>query len=82
MKFEIENILMIDSGVVFARQVSAGEFALGPRSKLGGVPIQPHVTSPRALRPDGSPRTDLFAFALQSSADLSRFAVGQCVELE
>jgi hypothetical protein len=81
--FEVEGVLAnVGSGVVLVRQLEPGDFVLGHSPRLGGVPIQRSVTAPRALRPDGSPRMDLFAFALKSSADLPRFKVGERLTLE
>jgi hypothetical protein len=83
LRFEVESMLpSLGAGVLLVRQLSAGEFALGDAPTLGGFPIQRWVTSPRALRPDGSPREDLFAFTLRSKKHMSAFTVGQVVELE
>jgi hypothetical protein len=83
VQFVIEAVLPnVDSGVVLARKLYAGDFKLGSGAKLGGVPIHPRVTSPRALHSDGSLRMDLFAFGLRARGDLSAFFPGQLVELE
>jgi hypothetical protein len=83
VQFVIETVLPnVESGVVLARKIHAGDFKLGPGAKLGGVAVHPRVTSPRALHSDGSLRTDLFAFGLRARGDLSAFFAGQLVELE
>lgn len=71
----------IGSGVVMVRAMAPGPFRLGPGSTLGGVGIHPEVTAPRAIGPNGTPRTDLFAFSLKRRLDMDRFAVGQLVDL-
>ena len=81
--FEVE-VIPPTSGqpLIFARQLVAASFTLGDSAMLGGCAIVPRISAPRALQPDGSPRTDLFAFQLRSRADLSRFREGQRVLLE
>jgi hypothetical protein len=59
-----------------------GDFAVSASSRLGGVPIQPSLSHPRALKPDGNPDLDIFAFVLAKSQDAERFSLGQIVELE
>jgi hypothetical protein len=82
VRFRIEFQLAREgSSTVFARRLAQRDFTLGPRPCLGRVPIQGHVTQPRALRPDGSPDPDLFAFVLVSPQDLSLLPIGSEVEL-
>lgn len=82
MKFQVEALMKdIGSGVVMVKAMVPGPFRLGPGSTLGGLAIHPEVTAPRALGPNGSPRTDLFAFSLKSRSDMASFAVGQLVDL-
>jgi hypothetical protein len=54
---------------------------VGPGATLGGCPISPALSMPRALDADGKPRLDLFVFVLVNEADLAQFEVGQRVEL-
>ena len=79
MQFEVEAVV---SGVIIARQLTPGGFALGERPLLGGVAIRREVSMPRAVNSAGQPRFDLFAFQPVSAADLSRFVVGVTVSLE
>lgn len=81
--FEVEVLLDWPRlPVVFARQLGEHAFAVSDASRLNGCAIEPSVTQPRALRPDGSPRLDLYAFVLRASEDLARFHVGQQVLLD
>jgi len=87
MRFEVEQAVMIayQMPVVVARLLSAAEFTLAilaERSTLGGYAVAQFVEIPRALRADGSPRLNLFAFALANPDDLAHFAPGQVVLLE
>jgi hypothetical protein len=83
-RFEVEQATMIarDLAVVLARLLSSAEFALTTESTLGGYPVAQCLEIPPGLRADGSPRLDLFAFALADPEDLVHFAVGQVVVLE
>jgi hypothetical protein len=83
-RFEVEQVLMIarDLPVVLARLLSAADLALRADSTLNGCPVAQFLEIPPALRADGSPRLDLFAFALVNAEDLARFSVGQVVLLE
>ncbi len=67
---------------VLARAIEKRDFTLTPSSRLGGVAINPVISQPRALKKDGSPDLDIFAFQLKSAADLSKFTVGSEVMLE
>lgn len=82
--FEIEAVMAQDGqrAIVVARQLEPGEIVLGRSPRLGGRQILRRLTQPRALHPDGSPRTDLFAFALRIKSDVDRFQSGQRVLLE
>lgn len=83
MKFQVEFVHRHESGsYLFARHLEAGDFTLSASSRLGGVPIQPVLSQPRKLRPDGSPDLDVFAFVLADRQDADRFSAGQIVELE
>ena len=81
VQFQVEAVVS-GVGVVMARQLTPGDFALGERPRLGGVAIRREVSMPRALNSAGQPRFDLFAFRPVSAADLSRFVVGATVGLE
>lgn len=81
--FEVELIPRTSGPpLIFARQLATATFTLGAASTLGGCPIVPTISAPRALHPDGSPRMDLLAFQLRRRGDLSRFREGQHVLLE
>jgi hypothetical protein len=83
-RFEVEQVVMIarDLPVVVARLLSAADFTLAAESTLNGYPVAQFLEIPRALRADGSPRLDLFAFALVNVEDLVHFFAGQVVLLE
>ena len=83
-RFEVEQVVMIarDLPVVVARLLSAANLALTEESTLNGCPVAQFLEIPAALRADGSPRLDLFAFALANAGDLERFTAGQVVLLE
>lgn len=83
MKFRIEHIFQQQRPVsLFARQLEPGEFAISERSRLGGVPIKPYLSQPRALTADGQPDMTVFTFVLATANDLPRLQVGQDAELE
>ena len=83
MKFKVEFVYRHESGsYLFARHLETGDFSLSASSRLGGVSIQPSLSQPRKLKPDGSPDLDVFAFVLTDRQDADRFSVGQIVELE
>ena len=83
-RFEVEQVVMIarDLPVVLARLLSAADFTLSGDSTLDGYPVAHFLEIPPALRADGSPRLDLFAFALVNAEDLVHFSAGQVVLLE
>jgi hypothetical protein len=83
-RFEVEQVLMIarDLPVVLARLLSTADVALTAESTLNGFPVAQFLEIPPALRADGSPRLNLFAFALANAEDLTHFAAGQVVLLE
>lgn len=82
--FEIEAVMAQDGqrAIVIARQLEPGDFVLGRAPKLDGRQILRRLTQPRAVSPDGTPRSDLFAFALRVKSDVERFRSGQRVMLE
>ena len=82
MKFEVECVFGQEGPpFIIARQTEVGHFSVSTSSRLGGVPIQPSLSQPRKLKPDGSPDLDVFAFALTDPQDAERFSVGQIIEL-
>ena len=82
MQFRIEHVLVhAGNAQVMARSLESGDFALTNHATLGGVPIRPVVTSPRALRDDGTPDLDVFVFLLQRASDAACLVVGQTVTL-
>lgn len=82
MLFKIEYIAG-SSGTPYllARQMEAGEIRLTSSSHLGGVPIRPHLSQPRAHTSDGQPDLTHYAFVVCNAADLAKLCVGQHVEL-
>ena len=82
--FEVEQVALIaqDLPVVLARRLSAQNFTIVESSTLGGCCVWRFLEIPRSVRADGSPRVDLFAFALCSADDMERFTPGQRVLLE
>ena len=82
VKFKVEFVGKFDSSsYLLARQIEAGHFSVSVSSRIGGVPIQPSLSQPRALKPDGSPDSDVWAFVLREPQDAERFSVGQTIEL-
>jgi hypothetical protein len=69
-----------DRGFVIARALEPRPFRLAPDSTLGACPVSA-MSMPKASNPDGSPRTDLFAFRLVYPDDVSELRVGSIVEL-
>ena len=67
---------------LFARQLEEGEFSVSEGSRLGGVPIKPYVSQPRALTSDGKPDMTVFTFVLATANDLPKLKVGQKAELD
>lgn len=81
--FEVEQVARIayDLPVVLARILDPRDFTLGDAATLGGRRVAQVLEIPHALRADGSPRVDLFAFALVNVDELGRFTPGDVVEL-
>jgi hypothetical protein len=84
MSFEVEQAAMIGFklAVVVCRQLATGDVLLAQGSTLGGCEVIQFVEIPAALRADGSPRPDLYAFELADPDDLPLFIRGQIVLLE
>ncbi|MGH1347942.1 MAG: hypothetical protein ACRBN8_40685 [Nannocystales bacterium] len=80
MRFAVEYVGR-DGEYVFARQLELREFALGPGATLGGYPVWPHLTQPRALDETGALRTDLFAFSFTGPGRARAWEVGDVVVL-
>jgi hypothetical protein len=78
--FEVVHAFIINEyrGVVIARQLDPGAFALGPQSTLGGCALEPRfeLEVPRGGPPDS------FMFYLDSFEDLAEFIPGQRVTLD
>ena len=76
--FEVEHVLEAGGETyVLARSLSCEGFKLSEVSTLGGIAIKKWLSQPRALKPDGSPRYDLFSFHLCSRSDRGYFQPGQ-----
>ena len=81
--FEVEQTARIayHLPVVVARMLRRQTFALSGAATLGGCRLAHFHEIPRSVRADGSPRLDLFAFALLDPDELARFSPGEVVEL-
>jgi hypothetical protein len=64
-----------------ARIVEPQIFELVEAETLGGSRLVQFLEIPNALRADGTPRVDLFAFALEDPEELALFIPGVIVEL-
>lgn len=81
MRFRIEYISTSSPTYVVARHLDEGHFEVNQHSLLGGVRIQPWVSQPRALHPDGTPDLKIFAFQLRASVDRKLLEVSSIVIL-
>lgn len=83
MMFEVEQTAWIAQNlpVVLVRMLDPQPFALGVAATLGGCRLSQYITIPPSVRADGSPRLNLFAFALVDAEELERFIPGEVVEL-
>ena len=81
--FEVEQTAWIAQHlpIVLARILEPQHFALGGAATLGGCRLAQFLEIPRSVRADGSPRLDLFAFALVEVSELEQFKPGEIVEL-
>ena len=70
-----------DTAHIVARQIDPGDFVVGNRASLNGVPIRQWLSQPRKLKTDGSLDEEVFTFALVAAADVASFAIDQVVEL-
>jgi hypothetical protein len=85
LRFEVEQTAQIayQLPVVVARLLTADvDVVVTGTSTLDGCPVANCLEIPPGRRADGSPRVDLFAFALANEEDLARFAPGQIVTLD
>jgi hypothetical protein len=83
IRFEVEQAVRIayHLPVVMARIIEPQIFELGEAATLGGCRLVQFLEIPNALRADGTPRVDLFAFALEDPEELALFIPGVIVEL-
>lgn len=58
-----------------------GNWEVTEDSTLGGIPIRPWLSQPRALDDDGKPRHDVFNVILAENADPSSIKVGEVHQL-
>lgn len=81
--FEVEQAARIDYHlpVVVARILEPQPFTLGESATLDGCRLVQVLEIPAAVRADGSPRLDLYAFALANAGELAYFTPGAVVEL-
>ena len=68
--------------IVHSLQLPIPNFAITPETTIDGIPVEALELSPRACRPDGSPRFDLLNFRLRTRSDCPRFRRGQKVTVE
>lgn len=83
IRFEVEQAVRIayHLPVVMARIIEPQIFELSEAATLGGCRLVQFLEIPNALRADGTPRIDLFAFALADPEELALFTPGVIVEL-
>lgn len=83
IRFEVEQAVRIayHLPVVMARLIEPQIFELGEAATLGGCRLVQFLEIPNALRADGTPRIDLFAFTLEDPEELVLFTPGVIVEL-
>jgi hypothetical protein len=81
--FEVEHVFTAGGRpIVLARLLGPLHDVMIDRgATLDGYPLVPYFEIPRILRPDRTPRLDVFAFELRDARDLSRFARGRRVLL-
>lgn len=81
--FEVEQAAWIAQHlpIVMARILEPQEFVLGGGATLSGCRLAQFLEIPRSVRADGTPRVNLFAFALVHAEELARFRPGEVVEL-
>ena len=85
MQFEVESVVKLTSRFqtyIVARQVTPGNWKLSPTPTLGGVPIKEWTDIPRSEYTNGKQRMDIFGFCLCDPSDISKFSIGQIIELE
>ena len=83
IRFEVEQAVRIayHLPVVMARIIEPQDFDVGDAATLGGCRLVQFLEIPKALRADGTPRVDLFAFTLADPEELALFTPGAIVEL-
>lgn len=85
LMFEVESVFQLEGraqAYVLARQLIPSSWQLPSSSVLAGVHIREWTDVPRSQDENGVQREDLFGFCLCSASDISKFFVGQTVELE
>ena len=81
LRFEVEARVPPPSAIVLARQLSDAPWEMPADPHFGGVPVEPVISQPRAMTPEGEPRFDLFALVLKRPSELGKFAIGEKVIL-
>lgn len=82
VQFEIESIIIIDSGecFVFARHLTPGqEFTVTDKSFFGGIELTRYLDIPRTV--NDKQRYDLFAFHIKNVDDNDKLEPNTIVEL-
>lgn len=82
VRFEVEVVIDASGrAIVLARLLAPAGFVVNDSSRLNGAAVR-SFDMPRAKDASGNQRTDLFGFVLVRREDLSKFTVGQRVELK
>ena len=83
-RFEVEQVFSASDGqgvFAFVRSLDPTPFSVPPGSTLDGLPLRAGLDQPRALRHDGTPRTDLYVVRMENAADVDRLRAGSQVTL-
>jgi hypothetical protein len=83
MKFKVEYIqIKRKASFLFARQIESSEnFQVRDGSYLGPIELRSFLNQPRAIKPDGSPDMDVFAFYPKDKSKLKQISEGDILDL-
>lgn len=82
MNFRIEYISTIrKNAFVIVRQMDKGDFEIRDGSFLGPVELKAGLSQPRALKPDGTPDFDVYAFQPKDKSKLKLISKDEIHEL-